>query len=456
MAAILALVAGTLLLAALGSLVLVHRASATTAEQQLYDEAIALADYSHPQVFLHDVQAVEYVGQYDALRVVGMSADGQFADNLPTELGDLDLRTSALAADRSVAGTVGDQVYVLIPLDLTTDQKAKLTPPIPYEDTAVLVATRHIQAPVGGLGYFALLGLVCLLAAGVVAFWLANRFSRPLVTAAQATEHIAGGRLDTEIPVHPHDMPEFASLASAINTMSSRLTRARDQQRRFFLSVSHELRTPLTSIRGYADAIADGTTDDVAGAVAVIDAEAQRLERLVGDLLDLARFEAERFSLHSSPVDVVEVATAVVERLGPDLSSAGLVAAVETNGRPAWAVSDPDRLHQLLANLVENAGKFARHRISITVRSEPGGPVPRVTVWVDDDGPGIAPEDLPNVFEPHFTSDRKVARRSGTGLGLAIVAELCAAMGGGVTAHSPLGPDGGTRLEVWLPSALPG
>ena len=111
------------------------------------------------------------------------------------------------------------------------------------------------------------MGLASLAAAAGVAYWLANRFARPLETAAAATGRIAGGDLATRIPVAAGDMPEFGALATSINAMGDSLARARDQQRQFLLSVSHDLRTPLTSIRGYADAMADGTTDDVTGAV---------------------------------------------------------------------------------------------------------------------------------------------------------------------------------------------
>ncbi len=118
-----------------------------------------------------------------------------------------------------------------------------------------------------------------------------------------ATREIAGGNLEATVPVNRGDYPELAELADAINTMGRHLSRAQGLEREFLLSVSHELRTPLTSIRGYADAITDGATDDVAGAVTIIGTEARRLERLVQDLLDLARLQARQFSLQAQPVD---------------------------------------------------------------------------------------------------------------------------------------------------------
>ena len=311
------------------------------------------------------------------------------------------------------------------------------------------MATRTVQPPVSGLQWFIFLGLASLAAAAVVAYLLANRFARPLETAAEATQRIAGGDLATRMPVSPDDMPEFGALARAINAMGDSLARARDQQRQFLLSVSHDLRTPLTSIRGYADAVVDGTTGDVDGAVRVIALEARRLERLVQDLLDLARLDARRFSLQPAYVDVGEVVDRAIERFGPEAAAAAVALrrAPDDDGT-LWVVADHDRLAQVLANLLENALRFARSSITLGARGRSG----QVVLWVDDDGPGIDAADLPRVFEPHYTSDRAGPRRSGTGLGLAIVAELARAMGGGARAESPVGPAGGTRMVVWLPA----
>ncbi len=113
------------------------------------------------------------------------------------------------------------------------------------------------------------------------------------------------------------------------------------------------------------------------------------------------------------------------------------------------ATADPDRLAQVVANLVENALKYARTRVGVGVALSDQGAV----IWVDDDGPGIAAEDLPRVFDRLFMSSRYPARQVGTGLGLAIVAELVSAMGGSVRAESPTSRAGGTRMVVTLPAS---
>jgi len=448
MVAISVLVAGTLLLAAAGAVVLVRRSAARTAEQQLYTQVTSLIAYPHAGQLVRQVgglRDIRHVGQYQALRLVGVDAAGDVTGNLPPALDGVDVDHAALSAGQSVTGRAGDDVYAMVPVSLTLLQQAALADRVPPGDTAVLVAVRTVQLQVGGWWYFVVLGVVCLLAAAAVGWWLAGRFARPLAAAAAATGRIAAGDLATRLPASAHDVPEVAALASGLNSMADRLERARDQQRRFLLSVSHDLRTPLTSIRGYADAVTEGMTDDVAGAVAVIATEAGRLERLVQDLLDLARLDADRFSFHPGPVDLADVAARAVDRFQPEAAAAGVALTVATpDGGAVPAVADVDRVHQLVANLVDNACRYATRSVQVGARRDGD----RAVLWVDDDGPGIPAADLDRVFEMHFTSDR---HRSGSGLGLAIVAELAAAMGGGVRATSPVGPAGGTRMEAWLP-----
>ena len=447
--AILLLVALTVLLSTVGSVLLVRRAAKSTAEQQLYAQATAIAQYPRPVYLLTRLNALQFVGQYTSLAVVGLAADHSFGPGLPASLAGQSLDTSALISGNAVAGAAGNLVYVLIPMNLTTAQKARLDPAIPYQEQPVLVATRTYLPPVNGLPLFILVALASLAVAAAVAFALARRVSRPLTTAVEVTGRIAGGDLDARIPVSTHDVPELGELAAAINAMAASLERARTQQRQFLLSVSHDLRTPLTNIRGYAEALAEGATSDVPGALAVIEAEARRLERLVRDLLDLAQLDAQRFSFTPAEVDVGELVAGSVDVVRPAAATAGLeVVAALSQAGPLRVWADPDRLLQVLSNLIDNAFKFARHHITVGAAAQDGS----VVLWVLDDGPGIPPDDLPRVFEPHFRSDRSSARRAGTGLGLAIVAELAAAMGGAVRAESPVTPDGGTRLVLSFPA----
>ena len=278
----------------------------------------------------------------------------------------------------------------------------------------------------------------------------------------EVTGRIASGELASRVPVRRGDYPEFTSLAGSINDMAQTLEDGRARERHLLLAVSHDLRTPLTSIRGFAEAIQDGAIDDSAHAADVIIAESRRLERLVGDLLDLTKLEARQMSISMRPTDAAEVVATTAEGFRPAAARTGLTVVLqvpgEDGGAPGGAVvpsppsalvaADPDRLAQLLANLVENAITFARTTVTVTMADDRRSGTCVITV--DDDGPGIAPVDLGHVFERFYRADRGPNRLLGSGLGLAIVAELAAAMGASVRAESPLNENGGSRFVVTL------
>jgi signal transduction histidine kinase len=280
-----------------------------------------------------------------------------------------------------------------------------------------------------------------------VADRLGRRFVRPLLAAQEVTGRIAAGDLDARVPEPPHTDPELAALTRSVNDMADSLARARGAERQFLLSVSHELRTPLTSIRGFAEAIEDGTTEDARRAATVITSESRRLERLVADLLALAQFETRRFSLDLRPTDLAAAAEATVAGFVPAADDLHLALRFDPSPGPIVVQADHDRLGQVVANLIENALKYARTHVRVGTAVSVGHPV----LWVDDDGPGIPAEDLPRVFQRLFSAAHRPGRQVGSGLGLAIVAELVAAMGGTVRAESPLTPAGGTRMVVTLP-----
>jgi two-component system sensor histidine kinase BaeS len=215
------------------------------------------------------------------------------------------------------------------------------------------------------------------------------------------------------------------------------------------MSISHDLRTPLTSIRGWAEAIADGAATDQQQAARVIGSEGRRLERLVQDLLDLARLDSRAFSLHIAPTDVGVVVGDTAEGFRPMIEQAGLALEIATPEPSVEAVTDPDRLAQVIANLVENAYKYASQKIRVSV----GRSQDSVVVNVDDDGPGISPAERQHVFERLYQSSRSPARQAGSGLGLAIVKELVVAMGGTVDA-GPTPAGRGSRLSVTLRANL--
>ncbi len=284
-----------------------------------------------------------------------------------------------------------------------------------------------------------LAGLGGALLAAVCSYLLARRLTRPIDELSSATRRLAAGERGVEVPVDGSD--ELADLAGSFNRMSGELARAREAQRSFLESVSHELKTPLTSIRGYAEAVGEGAVQPAEGS-AVISAEADRLERLVRDLLDLARFDRAEFSVAHRAVDLPAIAAGAVQRHLPRARelSVSLSAAAEDG---ALALGDEDRLLQATSNLVENALRLTPAGGSVTVTVAPG----RLTVT--DTGPGLAQEDLPRAFERFYLYERYRSERAvGSGLGLAIVGGLARAMGGTVSAANA--PGGGAQFELRL------
>ena len=450
--AIIALVVATVAVTTIGSYVLIRRAAVTTSQTQLADEARAIsrtftsrADLTRAS-FTRELAVVRSAGDFVSVQFLLLHPDGTFTGTLDAGLTTDQISPSALLAGDQITGhTRSLLAYSAIPTPLAAKTKG----------TPVLVVTRQIHSPINGLRYFGFIGIGAALVAALVAAALARRVTRPLVAAVDTTGRIAAGDLDARVPVRNHDDPEFTRLAESINTMGVNLVRARDQERQFLMSVSHELRTPLTSIRGYAEAVLDGAVEDPLLAAGIINTEARRLERLVQDLLDLARLDADRFSLDVREVDASAVVAQVVVGFGPQVTEHGLtIEFAEGSGQPCPVMADSDRLGQIVANLVENASSYAHSRIVVGVSGNAG----RAVVWVDDDGPGIPPDRLTAVFDRHVSGDRAVGRRQGSGLGLAIVAELALAMGGTVRAESPLAEGGGTRMVVELrhaPVAIP-
>ncbi|HTU98204.1 MAG TPA: HAMP domain-containing sensor histidine kinase [Solirubrobacteraceae bacterium] len=278
--------------------------------------------------------------------------------------------------------------------------------------------------------------------AAILSFLLARRLLRPIDHLAAATRRVASGETGVTVPVEGED--ELAALGRSFNTMAAELTQAREAQRAFLESVSHELKTPLTSIRGYAEALEEGAVSPAEGG-RVVAAEADRLQQLVFDLLDLARLGRAGFAVEHGPVDLAAIAAAAVRRHLPRAQELA-VTLTATGDDGAWGIADDGRLLQATSNLVENALRMTPEGGSVEVHAAPA------TITVSDTGPGLAAEDLPRAFERFYLYDRYRSERAvGSGLGLAIVKELAAAMGGTVTASGR--PGGGAEFQIRIPAA---
>ncbi len=334
----------------------------------------------------------------------------------------------------------GDRaVTVLVALDVETPDLEGA------EGQFGLIAVEEVLAvPRRALGWFLWSSMVVLAGASLAGVALAQRLVRPIRAIQETTAAIAAGDLEARTVVGGND--ELADLGNSVNVMASELERSKQLDQQFLMSISHDLRTPLTAIRGYAEALVDGTATDRSAIGRIIGDQSARLERLVQDLLDLARLDARRFRLNPSVMDLAVVAG----RTAAEMTAAALTQGVRIDFEPGEAAvtvhADPDRVAQVVGNLIDNAVRFAQTSVIVRVTGNGGFG----TVTVLDDGPGLDDADLPHIFDRLYAGRNQPKRsESSTGLGLAIVRELTTAMGGSVTAAR--NSDGGSRFDVRFP-----
>ena len=231
------------------------------------------------------------------------------------------------------------------------------------------------------------------------------------------------------------------------------LRRADQIRRDFVANVSHELRTPLTAIRGYVEALLDDRSDseDARKFLEIIARHSERMERLVSDLLRLARLDARQEALDLASCDLQQLFNTVIADVAQtaEAKDQQITTAVDSGGSRVTA--DPAKLHDVLRNLVENAVHYSPDHAAIRLEAMHQDGVVRISV--SDSGPGIPPEDLSRVFERFYRVDKSRARPGGTGLGLAIVKHLVELHGGQAVAENR--PEGGARFVITLPNQQP-
>jgi two-component system sensor histidine kinase BaeS len=450
---VLAIIATTvvaLVVAGLGTLLLAMASARRTTEKDVRQESsqlvTSLAALDQPanqtpaaqQRRQALVRAVARSLHLEDVAVMTFGPGGRTPDSPPDGVTMEDLDVPTLLGGTTVSGHNGNLVYAASSAPLS-------------EGYLVAVVTRHANSGLATAGRWFVVAALAALGIGVlVAVTLGRRIAKPVREADAAAHRIAAGEFSTRLPEPSRRADdELADLTRSINTMAASLERSQGLEQQFLLSISHDLRTPLTSIQGYADAITDGATKDPQWAASIIRSEANRLDRLVRDLLELARLQAHTFSLNVHPVDLSAVTSAVVEGFRPDAEAAHVNLTTSTPGA-VMVAGDGDRLAQVTANLIENSLRFARTSVHVGVVTNGTSAV----LTVDDDGPGIALADRPHVFERLYVARHDPVRReSGSGLGLAIVRELVGAMHGQVDADAT--PEGGARLVVRLPLTSP-
>lgn len=291
-------------------------------------------------------------------------------------------------------------------------------------------------------------GLIALVLSVVVAILLARSLYRPIRRVTDAAREMALGRYDHEIPL---DGPsETKGLAVAFNQMAKQVKLSQQRLRDFLSDVSHELRSPLTSIRGFAQAMVDGTARDGGAqsrAARIIEDESKRMMRLVDELLELSRIESGQIKMVREPVDVKALLEHCRELFAARAGENGVTLKAELAQLPP-VVGDADRLEQVFNNLLDNSLKHTPRGGEIAIRARQASPR-LVEVAVSDTGPGIPPDQLPHIFERFYRADAS-GQGGGVGLGLAIAREIVRAHGGDIEASSEMGR--GPEFTVRLPA----
>jgi len=361
-------------------------------------------------------------------------------------LGRLERTGTAFDARSAVLGVagVGRVAVVAVPVSFSA----------PDHPERYLVGARPLSDMASGdswvLVTIGAAALVAVLLASVLGTWLGRRVTGPLVRLTEGAQAVAAGDWGRQVAVEGDD--EVARLAGAFNDMSARVADAYRAQQAFVGDVSHELRTPVTSIRGFADAISDGTVsddDDVRRAADIIRREADRLTDLTATLLALVDLDAGAVELAREAVDTGALSAALGSRFATRAAKAGVSLAIEPGeGRP---LADGERVLQAVSTLVDNALRHAPSGGHVRVRA--GTHAGLWKIDVEDDGPGIARDDRERAFGRFTRLDASRSSTSGgSGLGLAICRRLVELMGGRVWVDSSE-EYGGARFTIQLPSA---
>ncbi|MFC4904706.1 sensor histidine kinase [Kocuria oceani] len=307
-----------------------------------------------------------------------------------------------------------------------------------------------------GLTAMATGGIPALYIAGLLSFYLHRTVGRSLRAFTSAAREVADGHYDVQVPTTGLGQ-EFDVLAVAFNDMAARLAAIDTTRRQMLADLAHEMRTPLASLKGHLEGIEDGVVDLDERTQAILAAQIARLERLARDIRELTVAEEGLTRLHPSPVDPQHLVAQAVAGIHPAATAKDVTVTTSGTGAGTGPVLlDPERIGQVLANLLENALRHTAPGGHVHVRTERADHA--LSITVSDDGEGIAPEHLPHVLQRFYRAapGREHDRdRSGSGLGLAISKALVEAHGGTLEAASP-GPGQGASFRLLLPDRSSG
>jgi signal transduction histidine kinase len=283
--------------------------------------------------------------------------------------------------------------------------------------------------------------------AGALSYLVTKRIVQPLIQMEEITKKFAAGHLEERVPAH--DIPEVDQLATSFNRMAATLEGVEQRRRELVGDLTHELRTPLTVLKGYLEGLADGTIEPSEEVYHRLSRETARMQRLVNDVQELSKMEAGYLPIKARSLDLQPLLGSIVRRFSDQLAEDSPQLVLEYPPAIPSAFADPERIEQILVNLIGNALRYTLSG-SITVRVEPN--LDKIWISVTDTGQGIAVEDLPHVFERFWRADRSRDRNSGgTGIGLAICRRLVELQGGKIAVESQVGV--GSTFKFSLPIA---
>lgn len=372
-------------------------------------------------------------------KVIADSMEGERV-SLP-DFDDRPLKTEVGALPRFYQDAQGRGWYYIID-EIGPNQLAFFAVNRPRLQFLTLFRDQYLRPLVWG-------GLIALLTSIIFSLILSRWISKPLYRISREAGQVAQGEAH---PIPPEGPEEVRQLAQAFNDMTRQVQTSQQSQKDFVANVSHELKTPLTSIRGFAQAILDGTVqseEDLQQAAEVIQSESNRMDRLVNDLLTLAKMDTGTAAFEMHTINLTALLDAAARKFTPLFEKSGLDFQVSILEMETKILGAPDRLMQVLDNLLTNAIKFTPMggQVSLSSQIEEGF----VSIQVQDTGPGIPPEEQERIFERFYQVDkaRPGGGGRGYGLGLAISKQIVETHGGTLSLISEAGE--GSRFVVKLP-----
>lgn len=297
---------------------------------------------------------------------------------------------------------------------------------------------------------FFITAVAVLLISLVICSITVQRMVDPLKGMCAFAHKFAHGEVDTRITEYTNRKDEIGELAIAFNAMADSLAQAEQKRSEFVANVSHELKTPMTTIAGFIDGILDGTIpkEQESKYLHIVSDEVKRLSRLVKSMLDLSRIDSGEMKLHPSRFDITNTVVTTLLTFEQKIDEKGIEIRGLEEAAPQEVWGDQDLLHQVVYNLIENAVKFTNEGGYIAVQVSDS--IDRTTVVIENSGPGIAPEDLPMIFERFYKTDKSRSRdKNGMGLGLYLVRTILKFHGGDIAVSSAVGQF--CRFEFYIP-----